>query len=72
MKLLAGLLLAAMLLFQGAVCHARGQATSSFAPRGPEPHATLSNKNGSRKSSHKTIHASKSTAGKHAAHAAVH
>jgi hypothetical protein len=72
MKFLAGAMLVAVLMFQGAVCHARGKPTSSFAPRGPEPHATLSNKNGSRKSSHRTTHASKATGGKHAGHAAAH
>ena len=65
MKLPTGILLAAALMFVSAVCQARGQPTSSFAPKGPEPHATLSHKNGVKRSSHKTTHAAKSTAIKH-------
>jgi hypothetical protein len=59
MKLPAGVMLAAALMFLSAACQARGQPTSSFAPRGPEPHATLSHKNGVKKSSHKTSHKAK-------------
>jgi hypothetical protein len=70
MKLPTGVMLAAALLFVSAVCQARGQPTSSFAPKGPEPHATLSHKNGIKRSSHKTSHAAKPTAVKHAGHAA--
>lgn len=70
MKLPAGVMLTAALLFVSAACQARGQATSSFAPRGPEPHATLSHKNGVKRSSHKTTHAAKSTVIKHAGHPA--
>jgi len=70
MKVPAGVVLAAALMFVSTVCQARGQPTSSFAPKGPEPHATLSHKNGIKRSSHKTSHAAKPTAGKHAGHAA--
>jgi hypothetical protein len=68
MKLPTTVILAAVLMFVSTVCQARGQATSSFAPRGPEPHATLSHKNGIKKTSHKTAHAAKPAAVKHAAH----
>jgi hypothetical protein len=70
MKLPAGVMLAVAFLFVSAVCQARGQATSSFAPKGPEPHATLSHKNGVKRSSHKTSHAAKPAVGKHAGHPA--
>jgi len=72
MKLPAGVMLAAALMFTSAVCHARGQATSSFAPRGPEPHATLSHKNGVKRSSHKTTHSAQPAAGKHVSKHAGH
>ena len=70
MKLSTGIMLAAGLMFVSAVCQARGPATSSFAPRGPEPHATLSHKNGVKRSPHKTAHTAKPTAVKHAGHSA--
>jgi hypothetical protein len=70
MKLPEVVMLAAALMFASAVCQARGQPTSSFAPKGPEPHATLSHKNGVKKSSHKTSHAAKPAAVKHAGHSA--
>jgi len=70
MKLPAIVMLAAALMFGSAICQARGQATSSFAPRGPEPHATLSHKNGVKRSSHKTTHSAKPAAVKHAGHSA--
>ena len=51
---------AALLLF-GAASHARGARTSSFAPRGPEPHVSLSDMHHSSKSRgqgtlHKSAH----------------
>lgn len=70
MKLPAGVMLAAALMFVSAVCQARGQPTSSFMPRGPEPRATLSHKNGVKRSSHKTSHAAKPSVVKHAGHSA--
>jgi hypothetical protein len=42
---------AALLLF-GSLSHARGAATSSFAPHGPEPHSSLKDKHHSKKSGH--------------------
>jgi hypothetical protein len=68
MKLPAGIMLAAALMLVSTVCQARGQPTSSFAPRGPEPHATLSHKNGVKKSTHKSSHTAKPTAGKNTGH----
>ena len=70
MKLPAAIMLAAALILVSAVCQARGQPTSSFAPRGPEPHATLSHKNGIKKSTHKSSHTAKTTADKHTGHSA--
>jgi hypothetical protein len=40
-----------MLLF-GSVSHARGTPPSSFVPRGPEPHSSLSDKHHSIKGKH--------------------
>jgi hypothetical protein len=42
----------AALLLIGSVSHARGTPPSSFAPRGPEPHSSLSDKHHSIKSKH--------------------
>jgi hypothetical protein len=42
---------AALLLF-GSVSHARGTPSSSFVPRGPEPHSSLSDKHHSIKNKH--------------------
>jgi len=42
----------AALLLIGSVSHARGTRTSSFAPRGPEPHSSLSDKHHSIKNKH--------------------
>jgi len=70
MKLPAVIMLAAALVFVSATCQARGQATSSFAPRGPEPHATLSHKNGVKRPSHKTTHSAKPAPVKHASNSA--
>ena len=70
MKLPAGVMLTVAFLFVSAVCQARGQPTSSFAPKGPEPHATLSHKNGVKRSPHKAAHSAKPTTGKHAGHVA--
>ena len=70
MNLPAGVVLAATLMLVSAVCQARGPQTSSFVPRGPEPHATLSHKNGVKKSYHKTTHSAKPSVVKHAGHAA--
>jgi hypothetical protein len=42
----------AALLLIASVSHARGTPTSSFAPRGPEPHSSLSDKHHSIKSKH--------------------
>ena len=70
MKLPTAVMLAAALMFASAACQARGQPTSSFAPRGPEPHATLSHKNGIKKTSHKTSRTAKPAAVKHTGHSA--
>jgi hypothetical protein len=42
---------AALLLF-GSASYARGTPTSSFVPRGPEPHSSLSDKHHSLKGKH--------------------
>ena len=42
---------AALLLF-GSLSHARGTPSSSFVPRGPEPHSSLSDKHHSTKNKH--------------------
>jgi hypothetical protein len=42
----------AALLLIGSVSHARGTPTSSFVPRGPEPHSSLSDKHHSTKNKH--------------------
>jgi hypothetical protein len=42
---------AALLLF-GSVSHARGTPSSSFVPRGPEPHASLNDKHHAIKNKH--------------------
>jgi hypothetical protein len=42
---------AALLLF-GSLSHARGTPSSSFVPRGPEPHSSLSDKHHSIKNKH--------------------
>jgi hypothetical protein len=42
---------AALLLF-GSLSHASGAPTSSFAPRGPEPHSSLKDKHHSKKNGH--------------------
>lgn len=52
MKVILGFALVAALMLAGADCQARGRATSSFAPRGPEPHATLADKNGRKSFAH--------------------
>jgi hypothetical protein len=62
---LPSVMLAAALMLASAVCQARGPATSSFAPRGPEPHATLSHKNGVKRSAHKVSQTAKPAAVKH-------
>jgi hypothetical protein len=53
MKGILGFALAAVLAFAGTDCQARGAASSSFAPRGPEPHATLADKNGRKSFAHR-------------------
>jgi hypothetical protein len=45
----------ALLAFASA-SHARGAPTSSFVPRGPEPHSSLSDKHHTKKSSHASGH----------------
>ena len=52
------------LLAFGSVCHARGTPSSSFVPKGPEPHSSLSDKHHSKKGSH--------TGGQSAAHKGAH
>ena len=64
----------AALLLIGSVSHARGTPTSSFVPRGPEPHSSLSDKHHSIKSkraasqgaAHKTGHNATPKTGTHA------
>lgn len=46
---------AALLLF-GSLSHARGAPTSSFAPRGPEPHSSLNDKHRSKKTGRASGH----------------
>jgi hypothetical protein len=66
---------AALLAF-GSVSHARGTPTSSFVPKGPEPHSSLSDKHHSRKGSraggqgvsHKGAHNPSPKTGSHSAH----
>jgi len=52
MKIVVGVTLAAALTLASFASHARGPA-SSFVPRGPEPHSSLSDKHGTKGSSHK-------------------
>ena len=66
---------AALLLF-GSLSHARGTPSSSFAPRGPEPHSSLSDKHhsiknkhaGSQGAAHKGGHLTPKTGGHSAQH----
>jgi hypothetical protein len=60
-----GLVLGLSLFLASGGVYARGPATSSFAPRGPEPHATLADKNGRQGSSHKGSHRKPGGAAKH-------
>jgi hypothetical protein len=59
MKTILCVVATAALLTFGALSHARGTPSSSFVPRGPEPHSSLSDKHHSIKS-------------KSASHAAAH
>ena len=47
---------AAALLAFGSLSHARGTPTSSFVPRGPEPHSSLSDKHHSIKNKRSGSH----------------
>ena len=60
-----GVVIGLGLVLAGGGAHARGPATSSFAPRGPEPHSTLADKNGRHSSSHKASHRKPGAASKH-------
>ena len=66
MKIVVGVMLAAALILASFASHARGPATSSFAPRGPEPHSSLSDKHGTKGSSHKQPRPANTAAHKHA------
>jgi hypothetical protein len=52
MKATACVAAAAALLLFGSLSHARGTPSSSFVPRGPEPHSSLSDKHHSIKNKH--------------------
>jgi hypothetical protein len=52
MKRISCLVAAAALLLFGSLSHARGAPTSSFVPRGPEPHSSLKDKHHAKKSGH--------------------
>ncbi|HEX3912371.1 MAG TPA: hypothetical protein VHW71_02590 [Steroidobacteraceae bacterium] len=61
MKIIGGILLAAALMLFSVASDARGTPSSSFVPRGPEPHASLSDKHHAHHSAHGDT---KRTAGK--------
>lgn len=63
MKTLGVVLSLTLLLGSGAAI-ASGPKTSSFAPRGPEPHSTLADKHGTHSSSHKATHRKPGSASK--------
>jgi hypothetical protein len=67
MKVILGFALIAVLTLAGTDCQARGRATSSFAPRGPEPHATLADKNGRKSFAHRNSRRGNQGVQKHAA-----
>ncbi len=67
MRLIAGVTLAAAMVLTSVASHARGAPSSSFVPRGPEPHSSLSDKHGTKGSSHKNAHHGNWGARKHAA-----
>jgi hypothetical protein len=52
MKLMIGVTATTALLLFGSTSHARGTPSSSFVPRGPEPHSSLSDKHHSIKNKH--------------------
>jgi hypothetical protein len=61
MKQIIAITVTAALLLFGSSSHARGAPSSSFAPRGPEPHVSLSDMHHSSKgrgqgASHKSAH----------------
>jgi hypothetical protein len=66
MRRIFGFALVAALVFAGTDCQARGAASSSFVPRGPEPHATLADKNGRKSFAHRNSRHGVKGAPKHA------
>jgi hypothetical protein len=66
MKAVVGLTLMTVLVLASAAGHARGAAPSSFVPKGPEPHSSLSDKHGTKGSSRKQSHRGNTTTHKHA------
>jgi hypothetical protein len=66
MKIVLGVTFAAALTLASFASHARGPAPSSFVPRGPEPHSSLSDKHGTKGSSHKQPHHGNTSIHKHA------
>jgi hypothetical protein len=67
MKTFSCIMASAGLLLVGSVSHARGTPSSSFAPHGPEPHSSLSDKHHSSKPAKHTGTQTGSKKGSHSA-----
>jgi hypothetical protein len=80
MKFIIGVTASTALLLFGSASHARGTPSSSFVPRGPEPHSSLSDKHhsiknkhaGSQGAAHKGAHNVTPKSGAHSTHQTPH